>query len=421
MVQGKAPTKKTAPKKQAKTRPVAREKENATVSPDRQFLPRNLQQTLLDIFKDACFDGTIADFEATLQEVKGHLYNRDFATAFGKDSYLQAYAARWSPSRALGYAQVFHDLEDFITGQNHGLSSGESLSGSTTRSGDDVEYTSSSNDADSAADVASEVAKINLERSKDIESEETIPSINSSRTLKLACIGGGAGAEIVGLAGWLKTMEKTISESTAGSNSVQPLNLDVLCLDIAHWDTVVKDLHQHCVAPKVLSKYASAAAIAANVPLLSPESLDVRFQQKDVLDLTPAESGAIYSDMDLVTILFTLNELYTASVAKTQRMLHSLTANLKTGALLLVVDSPGSYSAVTINGAEKKYPMQWLLDHTLLPTPGKKGDTIPEKRWEKLVSDESRWFRIQEALKYSIPLESMRYQVHLYRRCGAKP
>jgi 25S rRNA (uracil2843-N3)-methyltransferase len=45
-----------------------------------------------------------------------------------------------------------------------------------------------------------------------------------------------------------------------------------------------------------------------------------------------------------------------------------------------------------------------------------RGKEEEEVKWEKLVSDESRWFRLQESLKYPIPLENMRCQVHLFRR-----
>jgi 25S rRNA (uracil2843-N3)-methyltransferase len=112
--------------------------------------------------------------------------------------------------------------------------------------------------------------------------------------------------------------------------------------------------------------------------------------------------------------MFTLNELYSTSLALTQKFLLYLTASMPKGALLLVVDSPGSYSSVTLNGAEKKYPMQWLLDHTLLKQ-GPKCDTDTSS-WAKLVEDESRWFRLDNRMKYPIELENMRFQLHLYRK-----
>lgn len=41
--------------------------------------------------------------------MKKHLFDRDFASAFGQQDYLEAYCMRWSPSRALGYVQILLD------------------------------------------------------------------------------------------------------------------------------------------------------------------------------------------------------------------------------------------------------------------------------------------------------------------------
>lgn len=129
----------------------------------------------------------------------------------------------------------------------------------------------------------------------------------------------------------------------------------------------------------------------------------------------------------LVTLMFTLNELYTASAPRTQLFLMKLTDVLPTGALLLVVDSPGSYSEVQVNNSPKKYPMHWLLDHALLRSDKKRENggeaergwvegNDERQRWEKLIGDESRWFRLPGGLRYPIELENMRYQIHLFRR-----
>jgi 25S rRNA (uracil2843-N3)-methyltransferase len=101
---------------------------------------------------------------------------------------------------------------------------------------------------------------------------------------------------------------------------------------------------------------------------------------------------------------------------KTQQLLQQLTDNMTPGSCLLVVDSPGSYSTVSINGAEKKYPMQWLLDYTLLGQSAKTEKDQRLSQWEKLTSEDSQWFRLDESLQYPIDLEDMRYQIHLYRR-----
>ncbi|CAD0109077.1 unnamed protein product [Aureobasidium uvarum] len=355
-------------------------------------IPTAIQQSLLNVFRNACNKGSPAEIEDILQEVKGHLFNRDFATAFGKDDYLEAYAARWSPSRALGYAQIFSDLSpELIELLDQKSSETEEPSKDTSELSEQLE------------------GKLNLEE-----------SANSSKPLNILCLGGGAGAEVVGLAGWLRHLK---DDAPPSDDKPQPniSKLDIFGVDVANWDKVMQDLHQGVITPPFLSKYASAAAKAANKAVLPSEAFNVRFKQQDLLDTDAAGVSDMLTNSDIVTIMFTLNELYSTSVAKTQRLLYALTASMRPGSLLLVVDSPGSYSTVTLNGASQKYPMQWLLDHTLL-SPKKDAEKGTPAQWKKLVSDESRWFRLpDEDLKYPIDLENMRYQIHLYQRHDGKP
>jgi 25S rRNA (uracil2843-N3)-methyltransferase len=117
----------------------------------------------------------------------------------------------------------------------------------------------------------------------------------------------------------------------------------------------------------------------------------------------------------LLTLFFTLNELYTASIGKTTALLLSLSLTAKRGTLLLVVDSPGSYSETTVGKEAKKYPVQWLLDHALLGTEKSRSEEATAS-WMKVFSDDSRWFRLPDGLHYPIPLENMRYQISLYRK-----
>ncbi|KAF2269186.1 hypothetical protein CC78DRAFT_529422 [Lojkania enalia] len=315
-------------------------------------VPVDLQQLLLNIFKNSFSERLHANIQPLLQEVKGHLYNRDFLTAFGRDDYLEAYAARWSPSRALGYLQVLVNVQDRL----------ETIS-------------KSSNEENKAA-------------------------------AKVVCLGGGAGAEIVALGGFLNLLNRS---TNAG---VPSRIVDIVAIDIANWTAVVENLRQNIVTAPPLSNYASAAAHSANSPLAMTENLVVSFHQHDILSTDFAVIGPLIEDAGLITIMFTLNELYSTSLSLTQKFLLNLTRRLKEGALLLVADSPGSYSTVSLNGAEKKYPMQWLLDHTLLRQ-GSKGE---EPMWMKIEEDESKWFRLPPSLSYPIDLENMRFQMHLYRR-----
>lgn len=325
----------------------------ATPGPDRDAtptVPLKLQQQCLDIFRDA-FNPS-SDDAATLQEVKGHLYNRDFGAAFGKESYLRVYASRWSPSRALAYLDVLTDVRPHLDSK----------------------------------------------RNHDIKGP-----------FSALCLGGGAGGELVALAGWLKSRREEEAEAI-------PDRLNVVLIDIADWTGVIEELRIGITTPPQLSKYASQAKKDANEALIDESDISVHFQRQDLLamDKTGSEETEVHlSKASLVTFMFTLNELYSASVSNTQELLQRITSLARSGTLLLVIDSPGSYSTVSLNGTVKKYPMQWLLDYTLLGSPKAGGS---DAKWKKLIDDSSRWFRLPAGLNYPIELENMRYQIHLYRR-----
>jgi 25S rRNA (uracil2843-N3)-methyltransferase len=176
---------------------------------------------------------------------------------------------------------------------------------------------------------------------------------------------------------------------------------------------VLTALGHSVVTAPVLSTYASTAARAANAALVErEEQFRVAFTCADVLELAEGELAALVEGKDVVTVLFTLNELYAADLARTTRLMLRLGGCLKRGARLVVVDSPGDYAVVTLGGG-KKYPMYWFLDHTLLEQA-----TSPEGEacWEKVEEDKARWFRMPVGLRYPIELENMRYQTHVYHR-----
>ncbi len=401
------------------------------------IIPIFLQQRLLDIFTTTFSDllnpsTTIEVLPILLQEIKGHLYNRDFRKAFGSPRYLEAYAVRWSASRTLAYLQIFAETYPHLDLDQSCPGKGPSANR------DHVE--------------------------------------NSVRSaVRITCLGGGAGAELYALAGLCHLLQH--SDNNLVSVELQDLKFDVVAIDNANWTSVISTLHTAITSSPPTSAYASETARVANTSIISaPVSLTTHFHQHDLLSPSthgpfPAtlsssptyDTGEFHSTLhstNLITLMFTLNELYTTSLPSTQNFLLNLTAAAKPGTLLLVVDSPGSYSTVTINGREKRYPMHWLLDHTLLSVAssvvleeGRDGDrqevvdergevnargqhalandntkpqqpfstAEPERAasspcWGKIISEPSRWFRLPQGLRYPLRLEDMRFQMHLYRR-----
>ena len=457
-------------------------------------IPIELQQSILDVFGRAFNDLLASDFTSVLQELKGHLYHRDFESAFTRGEYLEPYACRWSPGRALAYTELLQGLSDEILLDR---------SRDTPHTGQTDEKIAESGIRRALEDGAT--------RHNYRDGKHTI------KELKMACLGGGAGAEVIALAGWLHTLLDQSSPGPKPTSGKEPetadkLKLDISVVDIADWSGVLEKLQRELTgsathlrsstkAPSTTSVNASpadhdltdtssdpnlpldalsldpapssvsppsttsslppdngsfmarnpplspSAACNTSMPLLSPSSLSLTFNQHDLLGLPQSILSSLVTPANLITLMFTLNELYTTSLPATTRLLLALGSLCQNDTLLLVVDSPGSYSTVSLGGrpsapsqksdskenasehsasgtevSTKTYPMQWLMDHTLLDTGiGRDMRRTREKergwRWEKVKEEESRWFRLPggKGLNYQIPLENVRMQVHLYR------
>lgn len=380
--------KKTGPSKKAASSSKQSNSKKSNAPPEASspaLQSEEEQQRLLDIFSNA-FNKTLSsdEFTTTLQEIKQALFNREFATAFGREDYLEAYAARWSPTRALCYATVLLSIKRHL---NKILIPDKETPGKESDLGQTKGETTSNENDKLEQDVAAGIESIKL--------DSTSPSRNAS--LHMLSVGGCA-AEHIAFASYIQ------ATSTYGHLTL---------LDSGPWAQVVSLLESSTVNPPPISKYASAARQAANRPMLGKGQLSLAFVQKDVLNLDLDSLSAQCADGKtpiLLTMLFTLNELYTtAGIGKTTKFLKNLGQVLAPDSLVLVVDSPGSYSEAALGKEKKKYPMQWLLDHTLIET------ETPGYSWEKLQSDDSTWFRLSEDLSYPIALEDMRYQMHLYR------
>ena len=340
-----------------------------TALPSVEISP-DLQQLALDSF----WHGFGPDYSRLLQDVqqvKHYLYERDFPNAFGKETLREAYALRWSPTRALAYASVFYSIDPL-----------------------------------NLKEVSVSRTQTNGEAQDGIK--RAVRSTND-----VVCMGGGGGAELVGLAAYLHHatyIERPDSEVSGHNHR----SLSCTIIDLADWSSVIQKL-----LTLVNSEPSQNAQSDVRSALCSP-NLTAKLRQQDVLEFTEKDMVAQYQGVKLVTIMFTLNELYSTSISKTTRLLLNLSNVLDEGALLLVVDSPGSYSTVNIgrDGQEKKYPMQFLLDHTLLDSAADTPVDGKEKiaRWKKFEGIESRWFRLAKGVRYPIGLEDMRYQLHSYCR-----
>lgn len=589
MVKKAPPPSSSGPKSKSKPKPKPKSKNNTTttatakskttagVSPsqpaeDDEIGPppselkaqqqQQQQQTLLDIFSAAFGPSVLGSetFAARLQELKQALYNRDFGAAFGREDLLEAYAARWSPTRALCYARVLRDVGGYLEALvDDGLGEEEEGEEEEGDNDDGVGSGSGGGSNGEGSGIATDAPPAEEEQQQQQQQaqhqHEHQKSRHRRRTLRMFAIGGGA-AETVAFGSYLASPSPSSSPSEP-EKPPQPPRIPISgtlhLLDTGPWGRIITALHARLTSAPPLSKYASAAARAASAALVAPAGrLTTVFAQRDALGLDEVGlSRLLYGEEEeeegeeegsglpgtagnakgmemgpgtgkqkqkqkqkqpvLVTLLFTLNELYTAAgVGPTTAFLRRLTAVVCPGSLLLVVDSPGSYSEAAVGGGgasstdnstatpgtsesgpqqqqqqngKRRYPMQWLLDHTLLeeelehqrmrrrrrqrrheqergleqeremkmeeqgreellssssslphrqgngdgdndrdngedsPEVGDGGRVEGAVTWEKLESADSVWFRLAEGLRYPIPLENMRYQMHLYRAC----
>lgn len=430
-------------------------------------IPIQLQQLLLDVFGSAFLSSESCSpgypLSRNIQTLKAHLYRRDFVSAFAdaNGELLKAYALRWSAARALGYADIFWNVPETLIRR-------EQPDGG----------------------VAASRAESGTQQDQD----------------HIVCIGGGAGAEVVALAAIQRALsdrgEPPASrpcgdvEPTDIARDVSELSLDagqtkrnaeedveardlsaleakdtlppsevlpdfcVTAVDIADWSPILRDLTNSIRSKSVPSTESYPAPLLARALYGVAEGpFAVNFRHEDILNISDEELKSVlfpttqakFSRTSLVTLMFTLNELFSTSMSKTVAFLLRLTDLVEAGTVLLVVDSPGSYSTVSMGATkssesslsrpvsstdamstetksidcssappkeeqkppQRTYPMRFLLEHTLL--------SVAAGQWERVLSDESRWFRRdQSALRYDlgrgIGLEDMRYQIHVYKK-----
>ncbi len=226
---------------------------------------------------------------------------------------------------------------------------------------------------------------------------------------KVVCLGGGAGAEAVAL--WGMGRGGGSGQDGGGRDEREDGDMegeksdgfDIVVVDIAPWSSVLSKISSTVTSQS--TTIPSESPQAAEGLLTPPEKLAVTFKQSDILSMQQPEMQHLCHEAKLITLMFTLNELYSISIAKTTGMLLDLTGCVQRGCVLVVVDSPGSYSTLALGGGkdgkgndgasrgggtsgeddvegkkgrERRYPMKWLLDHTLLEvargTGGDKGE-----------------------------------------------
>ncbi|KNE57692.1 hypothetical protein AMAG_04551 [Allomyces macrogynus ATCC 38327] len=182
-------------------------------------------------------------------------------------------------------------------------------------------------------------------------------------------LGGGAGSELAAI-----LHSRTQYESDHGKSPQR--HLTVTTVDIGDYTSVLSRI-ETAFAPTPSTTYKSSFSVG------------------NLLDSTfPLPVG----DATVVTLFFTLNELFAQSKAGAMAFLQRLIAALPRDAILVVADSAGSFSDLTIGSRE--YKITVLLDMM--------------RGLRRVAGADSLWFRFIPELRYPHKLENMRYFWRVY-------
>lgn len=326
-----------------------------------------------------------------LRAVREALEQKDYRTAFGSEDFLEAYTIRWSPSRALTCANVLAWICDEM---------------------------------------------------REAEWVHHFLHNDGQKPSKIVCIGRG-GSDLLACVALLKhchqskldeitCLESSSADTVPVTASHRDLdNNDSAIVDLSlinryDWSGVITKLQRTLTHPPTLSKYATAKAHASNISAIPPRVLNLAVNQFDILESGSTHLRAMIGPKPaLITLFFTLYELYSVSISKTTAFLLRLTSTAPRGSLLLIVDSLGADAALPDSneqGEEKKYPLEWLLYRALLPPKSRPhGSTNSEKEeqpaWAKLIKGgHEKEYKLPAALSFPGSLENTRLQVHLLER-----
>jgi len=141
---------------------------------------------------------------------------------------------------------------------------------------------------------------------------------------------------------------------------------------------------------------------------MEEDSFTLEFRHQDILD-TYDSMAEQFQSASVVTSLFTTNELFASSRPKTLAFLSFLSRTCRSGSLLLIVESVGTYSEISVAG--KVYPLELVLDQTLC-------GARSSGSWRVVEKDDGRWYRVSEECKkrYQLQLENTHMLVRLYAK-----
>ncbi|BGP18690.1 hypothetical protein JCM10213_006911 [Rhodosporidiobolus nylandii] len=363
-------------------------------------------------------------FTPTLQRVKGLLYDKEYLTAFGSpgdegERFREVYVSRWTPARAVIYERIFEECA-VAYALGWAFEQPKEVDEEEKELQRERKQARRRREWKKEGKTKEEIAQ--LEAQAEADAANSTSQGNGAKEVpeeyRVAMLGAGAGSEVVALGCCLGTA------ASAPSERKRPrVKVDVV--DQGGWGTLLQKME---------------GGLREEWPALSPSSageggFEVTFEQADALApptsaSPPAPASAsptasytppqlAHPSTRLITILFTISELFLQSRLSTLRLLSSL-SSAAPGTLLLIVES-ASLGMVPLGKEGRMYPLGTLLDHTLCDAGAQKG----QGNWEKLKGEDAKWYRMMEGAEDAynplgsgerVKLENSRVVLRLYRR-----
>lgn len=360
--EGMKPVRRTAakPKPERKARPQE-------LTPQQQAV-LVLQQNFLDILQDHFrirLDDP--DFDKKLQTIKGHFFRREYAQVFGDKESCIIYAVRYLPSRALAYSELF-----------------------TQRPILDLLYPPPPPRR---------------------PSEKKVEFVGKRK--KIVAVGAGVGSELCALHLLPQLRRPEIDIDDTDMLEVLNRELEIDVVDSADYNEFLSDL--------------TARLDQDRADVEGTSKVKYTYHREDILGWS--ESAAFTSmlaETTLLTFMFVFNELFASSKLQTMKLIASIAKHLPKGSHVLLIESAGDLSQVKL-GMPQKFVK---FDKDVKEADDAQEEEEEEagkglmvyKFWdhlpgfEKVMSDDRRWFRLNPSLKYPLEMENVGYFARLYRK-----
>lgn len=348
----------------AKPKPEKKHLQTAVLDPKAEaFLA--IQQTFLDLlshhFSPVLQD---AEFEKKLQGIKGHFYHREYDKVFTNTELCVIYAIRYLPSRVLAYRELFQEecILDLL-----------------------------------------------FPPPPPRRPSESRPVVKRKRT-KVVAIGAGVGSELCALHLLAQTQRFGLTENDEDYLEVLEDAPHLEIVDSANYQVFLQDLESVLIQQGISNQ---------TEPIHS-------YHQQNILEWASSpEFIEMLAETTLLTFMFVFNELFASSKVLTMKLIGTIAHNLPIGGHVLLIESAGDLSEVKLSSQSVSNTKQVrILETEEEKELATRKALMVYKFWdflpgfERVWSEDRKWFRVDKTLHYSLELENVAYFVRLYRRTG---